>query len=84
MKTRADESTWGNRVHKVIDFPQAAVVRDEDNTEFATKRVLAVPLDSSEVADAPTTLTDNLRRYAVELRRIVLDRYLCTSRGHTA
>ena len=46
---------------------------DEDGSEFATKRVLAMPLDSSAVADAPTTLIDRLRPYAEGLRRIVAD-----------
>ena len=72
MKTRADESTWGNRVHKVKDFPQAAVVRDEDNNEFATKRVLAVPLDSTTLTES-TTLRDRLQPYAEDLRELVAD-----------
>ena len=75
LKRRADESTWSKRVHVVtLSFPAHAVVKDEDGDTFATKRVLAVPLDSSEQAAAPTTIKDNLRRYAVELRNIVLER----------
>ena len=74
LKRRADESTWSKRIHVVTLFPTHATVQDEDGGQFATKRVLAVPLDSSAVADAPTTVTDNLRRYAVELRKIVEDR----------
>ena len=73
MKKRADEATWGSRIHTVSSFPRAAVVMDEDGAEFATKRVLAIPLDSSAVADAPTTLIDRLRPYAEGLRRIVAD-----------
>ena len=37
------------------------------------QRALAVPLDSSAVADAPNTLIDRLRPYAEELRNIVSD-----------
>ena len=73
MKKRADEATWGSRIHVVSSFPTAAVVEDEDGSETATKRVLAVPLDSSAVADAPTTLVDRLGPYAEELRNIVSD-----------
>ena len=37
-------------------------------------RVLAVPLDSSAQAAAPTTIADNLRQYAAKLREIVAER----------
>ena len=75
LKRRADESTWSKRVHVVtLPFPAHATVQHEDGEQFATKRVLAVALDSSEQAAAPTTIKDNLRRYAVDLRKIVIDR----------
>jgi hypothetical protein len=73
MKKRAGEATWVSRIHVVSSFATAALVVDEDGSEFATKRALAVPLDSSAVADAPTTLIDRLRPYAEELRNIVSD-----------
>jgi len=75
LKRRADESTWSKRVHVVtLPFPAPATVQDEDGEQFATKRVLAVALNSSEQAAAPTTIKDNLRRDAVELRKFVIDR----------
>ena len=46
LRRRADEETWGRRIHHVSSFPTAARVVDENGDEFATKRVLAVPLDS--------------------------------------
>ena len=74
MRRRIDESTWSKRIHVVTSFPHPATVKDEDGNSFATKRVKPVPLDSSEQAAAPTTIADNLRRYATELRDIVQGR----------
>ena len=57
------------------DFiPREATVTNEDGETFKTKRVLAVPIDSSAVAEAPSTVSDNLRRYAVKLQEIVRGR----------
>ena len=72
LRKRADDATWGRRIHLVSGFPQAAVVVDEDGLEYATKRVLAVPLDSSALAADATTLIDRLRPYAEGLREIVI------------
>ena len=72
LRKRADDATWGRRIHLVSGFPQAAIVVDEDGAEFATKRVLAVPLDSSALAADTTTLIDRLRPYAEGLREIVI------------
>jgi len=74
LRRRADESTWSKKVHIVASFPHPATVQDSEGQTFKTKRVLAVPLDSSAQAAAPTTIADNLRRYAVALREIVLER----------
>jgi hypothetical protein len=70
LRRRADEETWGRRIHLVSSFPTAARVVDEDGDEFATKRVLAVPLDSSAL-EVKTTLEDKLRPYAEGLRELV-------------
>ena len=51
-------------------FPTAARVVDEDGDEFATKRVLAAPLDSSAL-EANTTLEDKLKPYAEGLATLV-------------
>jgi len=84
LKRRADESTWSKRVHVVtLPFPAHATVQDEDGETFATKRALAVPIDSSEQAAAPTTIKDNLRRYALELRKIVLEEADTFARAQT-
>jgi SOS-response transcriptional repressor LexA len=72
LKRRIDESTWSKRIHVVTNPPHPAKIVDEDT--FATKGVLAVPLDSSAQAAAPTTITDNLRGYATKLRENVQDR----------
>ena len=74
MKRRIVESTWSKRIHVITSFPFPATVKDEDGNSFATKRVKPVPLDSSEQAAAPTTIADNLRRYATEMRDIVQGR----------
>ena len=56
------------------ELPTSRAVKDEDGNSFATKRVKPVPLDSSAQAAAPTTIADNLRRYATEMREIVQGR----------
>ena len=54
----------------MISFPTAARAVDEDGDEFATKRVLAVALDSSAL-EVKTTLEDKLRPYAEGLRALL-------------
>ena len=54
----------------MTSFPTAARVVDEDGAEFATKRVLAVPLDSTPL-EVKTTLEDKLRPYAEEMRELL-------------
>jgi hypothetical protein len=71
-KRRADDSTWSNKIHIVKDFPQAAVVRDVDDNEFATKRVLAVSTDSTALVES-TTLRDKLQPFAEDMRELVAD-----------
>ena len=70
LRKRADTENWGRRIHNVVSFPTAARVVDEDGTEFATKRVLAVPLDSTAL-EVKTTVEDNLRPYAAEMRELL-------------
>jgi len=71
-KRRADDSTWSSEIHLVKDFPQAAVVRDMDNKEFATKRVLAVSTESTDLVES-TDVTDKLRSYAEDMRELVAE-----------
>ena len=71
LRRRIDASNWSKRIYTVTSFPHPATVTDEDGTEHKTKRVLAVPLDSSEQAPAPNTVKDKLRPYAIEMRQIV-------------
>ena len=59
-------------MHIVKDFPQAAVVRDVDDNEFATKRVLAVSKDSTALAES-TTIRDKLQPFAEDMRELVAD-----------
>ena len=66
LKRRIDASTWSKRIHTVTSFPKPATVANEDGETFKTKRVLAVPLDSSAQAEAPTTIANNLRQYAAK------------------
>ena len=54
----------------MVSFPTAARVIDEDGAEFATKRLLAVPLDSTAL-EVKTTVEDNLRPYATEMRELL-------------
>ena len=54
------------------DFPQAAIVRDTEDNEFATKRVLAVPKDSTAIVES-TDVRDKLQRYAEDMRELVVD-----------
>jgi hypothetical protein len=70
LRRRADAETWGRRIHTVVSFPTAARVVDEEGAEFATKRVLAVPLDSTPL-EAKTTVEDKLRPYAEEMRELL-------------
>ena len=70
LRRRADAETWGRRIHTVVSFPRAARVVDEDGLEFATKRVLAVPLDSTPL-EAKTTVEDKLRPYAEDMRELL-------------
>jgi hypothetical protein len=70
LRKRADTESWGRRIHTVVSFPTAARVVDEDGAEFATKRVLAVPLDSTAL-EVKTTVEDNLRPYAEEMRELL-------------
>ena len=63
---------WGNVVHLVKDFPQASVVRDMDDNEFTTKRVLAVPVDSTTLTES-TTLREKLQPFAEDMRALVAD-----------
>jgi hypothetical protein len=71
-KRRADDSTWSSEIHIVKDFPQAAIVRDMDNNEFATKRVLAIPRESTGLVES-TDVTDKLRVFAEEMRELVAE-----------
>jgi len=71
LRRRIDASIWSKRVYVVTSFPHPATVKDEDGEEHKTKRVMAVPLDSSEQAAAPDTVKDKLRPFAVEMRQIV-------------
>ena len=74
LRRRVDASIWSKRVHIVTSFPREATVTNEDGETFKTKRVLAVPIDTSAVADAPATVSNNLRGYAVKLREIIKGR----------
>jgi hypothetical protein len=71
LRRRIDASIWSKRIYVVTSFPHPATVKDEDGEEHKTKRVMAVPLDSSEQAAAPDTVKDKLRPFAVEMRQIV-------------
>jgi len=68
---RANEATWSSKIHTVKDFPIASMVRDTENNVFPTKRVLAIPLESTDLVDT-TTATDKLREYAEDMRELVL------------
>ena len=66
LRRRVDASIWSKRVHIVTSFPREATVTNEDGETSKTKGVLAVTIDSSAVAEAPSTVSDNLRGYAVK------------------
>jgi len=71
LRRRIDASIWSKRIYVVTTFPHPATVTDVDGNRYKTKRVLAVPLDSSEQAAAPDTIKDKLRPYAIEMRQLV-------------
>jgi len=71
LRRRIDASIWSKRIYIVTSFPHPATVTDEEGNRYKTKRVLAVPLDSSEQAAAPDTIKDKLRPYAIEMRQLV-------------
>jgi hypothetical protein len=68
---RAEESTWSAEIHTVKDFPIDSMVRDTEGKVFPTKRVLAIPKESTDLVDT-TTATDKLREYAEDMRELVL------------
>jgi hypothetical protein len=70
LRRRADAETWSRRIHKVVSFPMASRVVNEDGVEFATKRVLAVALDSTTLEEK-NTVEDKLRPYAEEMRELL-------------
>ena len=71
LRRRIDASVWTKRVYIVSGFPHPASVLDEEGNKHKTKRVLAVPLDSSAQAAAPDTIKDKLRPYATEMKQLV-------------
>jgi len=71
LRRRIDASVWTKRVFVVSGFPHPASVLDEEGDKHKTKRVLAVPLDSSAQAAAPDTIKDKLRPYATEMKQLV-------------
>jgi len=70
LRKRAGDEIWGRRIHQTISFPIASRVVDEDGNEFATKLVLAVALDSSELK-VKTNAEDELRPFAERLRELI-------------
>lgn len=67
---RAEESTWSAKIHTVKDFPIDSMVRDTEGKVFPTKRVLAIPLDSTDAIDTTTT-KERLREYAEDMRALM-------------
>jgi len=70
LRKRAGDEIWGRRIHQTTSFPIASRVVDEDGNEFATKLVLAVALDSSELK-VKTNAEDELRPFAERMRELI-------------
>jgi len=70
LRKRAGDEIWGRRIHQAVSFPIASRVADEDGNDFATKRVLAVALGSSEL-QVKTNVEDQLRPFAERMRELL-------------
>jgi hypothetical protein len=71
LRRRVDANNWGTKIHIVDSFPREAEVIDTEGKRYKTKRVLPVPLTSSETAPPRVSMEERLREYAIKLQAIV-------------